>query len=95
MLVTAVGLHIDIPIYLSLIFVAVVLIGSVIASLLWPEEEELEIQVDLPEGFDAPFDQEQSHTAAQPEEKQSGTSGDGSRRGEVALEEEPENLARR
>ena len=59
MLVTAVGMHI--PIYASLIFVAVVLIGSVIASLLRPQEAETDIEVDLPEGFDPPFGDGKPH----------------------------------
>lgn len=52
MLVVAFGVHI--PIWISLIFVATVLLGSVGASLLWPKTEESEIDVDLPEGFDSP-----------------------------------------
>lgn len=54
MLVFAVGLHI--PIWISLIFVAVVLTSSVIASLIWPKEDDMDIEVDLPEDFDAPFE---------------------------------------
>ena len=57
MLVFALGLHI--PIWISLIFVAVVLASSVIASLLWPKEASMEIEVDLPEGFDPPFDDDE------------------------------------
>jgi tellurite resistance protein TerC len=53
MLVLAAGVHV--PIYVSLIVVAVVLLSSVAASLLWPKEAELDCEVDLPEGFDAPF----------------------------------------
>ena len=45
MLVTAVGFHI--PIQISLIFVAVVLAGSIVASLLFPSNEESAIKVDL------------------------------------------------
>jgi tellurite resistance protein TerC len=56
MLVLAIGIHI--PIYASLIFVAVVLLSSVVASLLWPKEAELEFDVDLPEGFNPPFEDE-------------------------------------
>ena len=51
MLVVAFGLHI--PIWISLIFVATVLLGSVAASLFWPKTEEMEVDVDLPEGFDS------------------------------------------
>lgn len=54
MLIVAIGIHI--PIWISLIFVATVLLSSVAASLLWPKEAELDIDVDLPEGFDSPFE---------------------------------------
>src|SRR5829696_2912010 len=50
MLVGAVGLHI--PIWFSLIFVAVVLLGSVVASLLIPPTSDTRIDVDLPPDFD-------------------------------------------
>ena len=53
MLAVAVGLHI--PIWISLTFVAVVLLSSVAASLIWPKDSETGIEVDLPEDFDAPF----------------------------------------
>lgn len=48
--------HIDIQVWVSLVVVATVLLSSVAASLLWPKEAELDIEVDLPEGFDPPFD---------------------------------------
>ena len=54
MLVVAVGIHV--PIWISLAFVGVVLVSSVIASLIWPKDAELEIHVDLPEDFDPPFE---------------------------------------
>jgi tellurite resistance protein TerC len=54
MLVGAAGIHI--PIEISLVIVAVVLLGAVAASLLWPKDAEMDIEVDLPEDFDAPFD---------------------------------------
>ena len=57
MLIVAVGIHI--PIWISLIFVATVLLSSVAASLLWPKEAELDIEVDLPEGFDSPFEDDE------------------------------------
>ncbi len=53
MLVVAVGIHV--PIWISLIFVAVVLLSSVAASMIWPKESEMDIDVDLPEDFDSPF----------------------------------------
>ena len=51
MLLTALGVHIKIE--FSLVFVALVLAGSVIASLLFPSNEEPKIHVDLPPGFDS------------------------------------------
>jgi TerC family integral membrane protein len=57
MLVTAVGIHI--PIKASLAFVGIVLLGSVAASLMWPKECETGIEVDLPEDFDSPFEDEE------------------------------------
>ncbi len=45
-----------IPIGIALGFVATVLAGSVVASLLWPKRAERDIDVDLPEGFDPPFE---------------------------------------
>lgn len=53
MLVVAIGFHI--PIWISLIFVAVVLLGSVVASLLFPSDEGTKIEIDLPPDFDSPF----------------------------------------
>jgi tellurite resistance protein TerC len=52
MLLVAVGLHI--PTWISLVFVAVVLLGSVAASLLFTRESETTIHVDLPPDFDFP-----------------------------------------
>ena len=51
MLVTALGVHIKIE--FSLAFVALVLIGSVVASIVFPSNEEPKIHVDLPPGFDS------------------------------------------
>ena len=51
MLIVALGFHI--PIWFSLIFVAVVLLGSVVASLLIPAPDDMpHIEVDLPPDFD-------------------------------------------
>ena len=91
MLITAVGFHI--PIYLSLIFVAVILSGSVIASLLRPKEAEIEIDVDLPPDFDPPFPHEHSNAVAGSLLEPFGNNGQPS--GRPAQEEEPENIARR
>jgi tellurite resistance protein TerC len=56
MLLSAVGVIISIK--LSLIFVAVVLVGSVVASLLIAPASETTIQVDLPPDFDLPLGEE-------------------------------------
>ena len=56
MLVGALGVKIDTK--YSLIFVAVVLIGSVVASLLIPPDEDSRIDVDLPPDFDMPLGEE-------------------------------------
>jgi tellurite resistance protein TerC len=47
-----------IPILCSLVFVAVVLLGSVAASLLFPRESDSTIHVDLPPDFDLPLSEE-------------------------------------
>lgn len=57
MLVAALGVHISIKV--SLLFVAVVLLSSIAASLIWPKECETGIEVDLPEDFDSPFEDEE------------------------------------
>lgn len=49
MLVAAVGVHI--PIWVSLAFVALVLVGSVVASLLIPAKPDTTMKVDLPPDF--------------------------------------------
>ena len=51
MLVVAVGFHI--PIWFSLVFVAIVLLGSVIASLLFASDDDPHLEVDLPPDFDS------------------------------------------
>ena len=56
MLLSAVDIIISIKI--SLIFVAVVLVGSVVASLLVASDTETTIQVDLPPDFDLPLGEE-------------------------------------
>jgi tellurite resistance protein TerC len=57
---------VHIPIWASLIVVATVLLGSVAASLLWPKEAELDIDIDLPVDFDSPENDQDS-----PEDDQS------------------------
>lgn len=54
MLIVAFG--VVIPIWFSLVFVAVVLLGAVAASLVWAKHAGLKIDVDLPEDFDSPFE---------------------------------------
>jgi len=51
---TSHGNHI--PIGIALGIVATILVGSVIASLIWPKKAERDIDVDLPEGFGHPFE---------------------------------------
>jgi TerC family integral membrane protein len=48
--------QIVIPVHISLIVVATVLLASVAASILWPKDAEMNIEVDLPEDFDPPFE---------------------------------------
>jgi len=52
MLVVAIGYHI--PIWFSLMFVALVLIGSVVASLVIPAKPDLTMKVDLPPDYNFP-----------------------------------------
>jgi tellurite resistance protein TerC len=54
-----VAVHINIPIWISLVFVAVVLLSSVVASLVWAKHADTNIDVDLPEDFDSPFEDEE------------------------------------
>jgi TerC family integral membrane protein len=53
------AVHFSIPIWISLIFVAVVLASSIAASLIWPPRPEEQFEVDLPEGFDTPTEDDQ------------------------------------
>jgi tellurite resistance protein TerC len=48
--------HIVIPVWISLVVVATILLASVAASVIWPKDAETNIDVDLPEDFDSPFD---------------------------------------
>ncbi|HKQ99326.1 MAG TPA: TerC family protein [Pyrinomonadaceae bacterium] len=49
--------HADhIPIGIALGFVATILAAAVAASMLWPKQSERDIDVDLPPGFDPPFE---------------------------------------
>ncbi|HZT60285.1 MAG TPA: TerC family protein [Pyrinomonadaceae bacterium] len=53
------GLGKDAVIAGSLVVVAVVLLTSVAASLYWPVAPEKQVEVELPEGFGSPFDDDQ------------------------------------
>jgi tellurite resistance protein TerC len=50
------AIHIVIPVWVSLVVVATLLLGSVAASIFWPKHAEMDIDVDLPEDFDSPFE---------------------------------------
>ncbi len=52
MLIEVVNIHIEI--WVSLVFVFVVLTSSVVASLIWSRDAELDVKVDLPEDFVQP-----------------------------------------
>ena len=52
-----------IPIGIALGIVAIILTGSVIASLVWPARAERDIDVDLPPGFNCPFEDVENQTA--------------------------------
>ncbi|HEV2836332.1 MAG TPA: hypothetical protein VGW58_13485, partial [Pyrinomonadaceae bacterium] len=59
--------HFEIPIKFSLGFVAVVLVGSVVVSLLLPPESDTTIQVDLPPDFDLPLGEELNEADQKPD----------------------------
>ncbi|MGH9968354.1 MAG: TerC family protein [Pyrinomonadaceae bacterium] len=93
MLLEIVNVHI--PIWISLIFVGVVLASSVFASMLWPKACEMDIDIDLPEGFDAPFEDDEP---ALPEQQPPGDPACESPNGETpqeSPEEETESVERR
>src|SRR5882762_2000378 len=76
MLLVAVGVHIHI--WISLVLVALVLLGSVAASLLITEDSKTTIDVDLPDDFDLPLTEDPpmtlediEHPESQEEEPQS------------------------
>ena len=92
MLLVAIAVHI--PIWISLVFVAVVLLGSVAASLLWARGVVMNIDVDLPEDFDPPFEDEQ--TAEAPLTSPHGaTTASENNRGSASPEQEQERAQRR
>jgi tellurite resistance protein TerC len=65
-----VAVSINIPIWISLVFVAVILLGSVGASLLFAKESDTTIHVDLPPDFDLPLSEESTEI---PEESEEGS----------------------
>jgi TerC family integral membrane protein len=91
MLVVAFGIHI--PIWASLIFVGSVLLSSVAASLIWPKDCETGIEVDLPEDFDSPFEDDEEGNA--PEQIDVGLNRLREPIAEESREEEPESVERR
>ena len=62
------AVHFLIPIKFSLGFVAVVLVGSVVASLLFPPAADSTIMVDLPPDFDLPLGEELNEADQKPGE---------------------------
>ena len=58
------GVSKETVILVSLGFVAVMLLSSVAASLLWPVAPEEQVEVELPEGFGSPFDDDQGRLGA-------------------------------
>jgi len=66
MLLVAIGFII--PTWVSLVFVAVVLLGSVVASLIFAKESDTTIHVDLPPDFDLPLGEDSPET--EPAEKE-------------------------
>ena len=75
-----VAVHIEIPIWASLIFVAIVLAGSVVASILFKPHKPASIDVDLPPGFDdTPVEASLESGAAYSQEGGLAAKGDGER----------------
>ena len=72
-----VAVHIEIPIWASLIFVAVVLASSVVASILFKPDVRTSIDVDLPPGFDdAPPEASSQPSAPESREPELAAKGD-------------------
>lgn len=65
-LATTIGHFDHIPTGIALGVVAVVLLGSVAASLIWPRQAERDIDVDLPPDFGRPFEDVEPETDRQP-----------------------------
>jgi tellurite resistance protein TerC len=64
-----VAIDLNIPIWISLVFVAVVLLGSVVASLIFARESDATIHVDLPPDFDLPLGEDSPENEPVEEEK--------------------------
>jgi tellurite resistance protein TerC len=90
MLVVALAVHI--PIWISLVFVAVVLLSSVAASLVWARDVGMNIDADPPKDFDSPLEDEQ--TAEAPLTSRHGETGQTENR-DASAEEEQEPAQRR
>src|SRR5882724_3746125 len=60
--------HVVISVRVSLVVVATVLLASVAASILWPKDAEMQIDVDLPEDFDSPFGDDPEESNPTPKE---------------------------
>lgn len=74
MLVVAFGFHI--PIWISLVFVATVLVGSVVASLLFAKDDHTpKIEVDLPEDFGTTFGNDSRNHPPEKDDKETRISG--------------------
>ncbi|MDQ6651628.1 MAG: TerC family protein [Acidobacteriota bacterium] len=74
MLIVAIGAVI--PIWFSLVFVAVVLLSAVAASLVWAKHAGLRIDVDLPEDFDSPFEGDSSESPSEDDSSESPSKDD-------------------
>jgi tellurite resistance protein TerC len=57
--------HFNIPPLIALVVVAFVLLASVAASLIWPQPVTQQIEVQLPENFNSPFDDDQGRLGAE------------------------------
>jgi predicted tellurium resistance membrane protein TerC len=63
------GLHIVIPVWISLIVVGSVLLSSVAASLIWPKDAEMDIDVEMPEDFESTYDDDSDNEPAEESEE--------------------------
>jgi tellurite resistance protein TerC len=63
------SLHIVIPVWISLVVVAVVLLASVAASIIWPKDAEMDIDVEMPQDFDSLFEDDPEESANQKDDE--------------------------